>query len=79
MGWFLPTDLVFGKEITTRIASSNGIPPLHLAAEKGHVDVVRYLVEAGVSPDLAEDDGYTALHGAAEGQNVSSPIRDGWV
>jgi ankyrin repeat protein len=43
------------------------------------VDVVRYLVEAGVSPDLAEDDGYTALHGAAEGQNLSSPIRDGWV
>ena len=25
--------LGFGKEITTRIASSNGTPPLHLAAE----------------------------------------------
>lgn len=69
--------LARGAEL--QIASSNGLPPLHLAAEKGHLHVVRYLLEAGVSPDLADDDAYTALHYAAEGQNLSSPVRDGWV
>ena len=51
---------------------------MHLAAYNGHLDAVRYLVEAGVSPDQPEDDGFTALHYAAEGQNLSSPVMAGF-
>ncbi|XP_013888238.1 ankyrin repeat domain-containing protein 6b [Austrofundulus limnaeus] len=42
-----------------------GRSPLHLAAYKGHTEVVRILLRAGCSLDLQDDGGQTALHRAA--------------
>ena len=43
-----------------------GTTPLHLAAARGHLEVVRMLVEAGAKKDQqTKDDGSTALHFAS--------------
>ena len=48
--------------------SSNprGVTALHVAAEKGHVEVVRLLLEAGAKQDAVDSNGATALHRAAK-------------
>uniref|UniRef100_A0A3P8QLW8 Ankyrin repeat domain 6b n=1 Tax=Astatotilapia calliptera TaxID=8154 RepID=A0A3P8QLW8_ASTCA len=42
-----------------------GRSPLHLAAYKGHIDVVRVLLKAGCNLDIQDDGEQTALHRAA--------------
>ncbi|KAM9355043.1 ankyrin repeat domain-containing protein 6b isoform 2-T2 [Pholidichthys leucotaenia] len=42
-----------------------GRTPLHLAAYKGHIEVVRVLLKAGCSLDIQDDGEQTALHRAA--------------
>ncbi|KAG1692590.1 Ankyrin-1 [Nymphon striatum] len=46
----------------TKVADST---TLHLAAEGGHADVVKALLEAGAAPDIENSDGLTAIHLAA--------------
>ena len=43
-----------------------GATPLFIAAQNGHLDVVRHLVEVGADKDKARDDGATPLYIAAE-------------
>ena len=43
----------------------HGATALILAAQSGHVEVVRLLLEAGADKDVADDDGATALMEAA--------------
>ncbi|CAK9293553.1 unnamed protein product [Gordionus sp. m RMFG-2023] len=40
--------------------------PLHLAAEGGHIAIIKLLIEAGASPKEENKDGYTPLHLAAK-------------
>ena len=40
-------------------------PPLHCAAEKGRVDIVKLLLEHGADINAADGSGYLALHAAA--------------
>ena len=43
-----------------------GQTPLHAAAQNGHLEVVRFLVECGANNDQARTDiGQTLLHAAA--------------
>jgi ankyrin repeat protein len=44
-----------------------GAIPLIMAAQFGYTDIVRMLLAAGTTPGTAAEDGYTALHNAAEG------------
>ena len=47
-------------------AQNSGATPLWVAAENGHLDVVRHLVEGGADKDQAKISGATPLHIAAE-------------
>ena len=47
-------------------ANNNGATALHIAAQKGPVEVLRTLLEAGAEVNHANNNGGTALHVAAE-------------
>ena len=57
----------FNRQIVTsaRNKTTNSLP-LHLAAEGGHSDVVKILIDAGSSPLDENDDGMTCIHLAAK-------------
>ena len=46
-------------------AEADGATPLYGAAEQGHVQVIRMLIEAGAHIDQPENDGATPLYEAA--------------
>ncbi|XP_072534738.1 ankyrin repeat domain-containing protein 6b isoform X2 [Salminus brasiliensis] len=57
-----------------------GRTPLHLAAYKGHLEVVRILLKAGCDLDIEDDGDQTALHRAAVVGNsdvISALIQEG--
>lgn len=57
-----------------------GRSPLHLAAYKGHIEVVRVLLKAGCDLDIQDDGGQTALHRATVvGNNdvIAAVIQEG--
>uniref|UniRef100_A0AAQ5XAS1 Ankyrin repeat domain 6b n=1 Tax=Amphiprion ocellaris TaxID=80972 RepID=A0AAQ5XAS1_AMPOC len=57
-----------------------GRSPLHLAAYKGHIEVVRILLKAGCDLDIQDDGEQTALHRAAvvgNGDIISALIQEG--
>lgn len=41
------------------------VPPLFIAAENGHIKIVRMLVEQGMDVNVVRDDGCTPLYVAA--------------
>ena len=43
-------------------ATVTGATPLYIASEKGHLDVVRFLVEAGADKDKAGEDGNVVIY-----------------
>ena len=45
--------------------NESGLTPLHLAAWKGHADVVKFLLDQGADPNVVENSGDTPLHYAA--------------
>uniref|UniRef100_A0A8C2PWW8 Ankyrin repeat domain 6 n=1 Tax=Cyprinus carpio TaxID=7962 RepID=A0A8C2PWW8_CYPCA len=60
--------------------TKNGRTPLHLAAYKGHIVVVRILLAAGCDLDIQDDGDQTALHRAAVLGNadvISALIQEG--
>ncbi|XP_072296424.1 ankyrin repeat domain-containing protein 6b isoform X2 [Eucyclogobius newberryi] len=48
-----------------------GRSPLHLAAHKGHIEIVHVLLRAGCDLDIQDDGGQTALHRAAMHGNTA--------
>ena len=48
----------------------NMVSPLQLAALRGHTDIVHALLTSGSPVRLADKDGDTALHWAAQGGHV---------
>ena len=49
------------------LVTEDGRTPLHMAAAKGHTEVVKLLLAKGAQPDVKAKDGSTPLHLAAEG------------
>ena len=47
------------------VPDGRGYTALHIAAEGGHVEVIRELIARGVSANVQANDGYTPLHSAA--------------
>ncbi|KZV69854.1 ankyrin [Peniophora sp. CONT] len=46
--------------------SRTGLTPLHAAASRGHLDIVKWLIEGcGAIPDLEDKEGETAVHKAS--------------
>ena len=43
-----------------------GATPLHRAASRGHLDIVKVLLSANASPNMADGEGNTPLHLAAD-------------
>ena len=54
-------DIDIARLLVARGASVNAENPLGEAANRGHVDVVRYLLEAGADMNNCEDGTYTPL------------------
>ena len=52
------------KDVDVKTAS--GMTPLHVAASRGHVSLLQYLLEKGAKKDAAWRGGVTALHFATE-------------
>jgi len=57
---------------------TNGVPdsskwsPLGYSANKGDVDIVRYLLEQGADPNHPDTDGWTPIYAAVEGNRVNT-------
>ena len=51
----------------------SGCTPLHIAAGRGNIAVVAYLLSMGADPDLQTDEGDNALDLAGSDQVTSQP------
>jgi hypothetical protein len=49
----------------------NGRTALHIAANRGHVEIVEYLLNKGLSPDTEDDNGISALSLADTGRHFA--------
>ena len=59
--------LVVGKHVDPHCRDSNGLAPLHITSEYGHLDIVKYLiVEIGCDPMCMTSDAWTPLHSASK-------------
>ncbi|BGP29023.1 hypothetical protein JCM10296v2_000759 [Rhodotorula toruloides] len=79
--------------LANQTSPHTGLAPLHCAAQRGHVDLVKWLVEeCGAMPELEDGDGETPLHkGAHAGHldvcrflisrevDVDATDSDGWT
>jgi formylglycine-generating enzyme len=53
-----------GRESANR-RIEGGVAPMHIAAGKGNIETVAYLLGCGADPDVVTDNGFTPLHWAA--------------
>lgn len=61
-----------GADPNARSRSLGGVAPLHAAVFGRKPDNVRALVQAGADPNSPQQDGFTALHGAAQNGDAAS-------
>jgi len=60
------TELLIRKDINLNAKNKEFLSPLHVAADKGHVDVLELLLKNGANISSADCHGQTALHRAAQ-------------
>ena len=82
-----PHHAVYGSDVSCEILScligsgadvnagtNNGVTPLIIVAENGHINAVTSLVKCGANVDLQDSDGNTSLYHAVYGSDVSCEI-----
>ena len=63
--------LVVSCGVDPNVKDNDGRTPLHRAAKRGHVDIVKLLLEHGANPNIQENKyGYTPLHVAVKNCHV---------
>ncbi|KAH9944144.1 ankyrin [Epithele typhae] len=53
-------DVDGGPDADLNALDKNGYTPLHLAADRGHIEVVKFMLARGADRDLKDEDEYTA-------------------
>jgi ankyrin repeat protein len=48
------------------LCDTSGYTPLHLACDKGHIDIVNILLKCNSNVNLCDNNGYTPLHVACD-------------
>ncbi|MFA5675068.1 MAG: ankyrin repeat domain-containing protein [Christensenellales bacterium] len=54
-----------GGDVNGYASDKEGYSLIHWAAQEGHIDVIKLLVEHGANPDLLDDSGHTPLYKSA--------------
>ena len=69
----------YSMRISRAPSSTEGMTALHVAAQRGKVDVVRYLLAKGAKPDLVDSNGRQPIDLAATGKTAASgaPVKAG--
>lgn len=57
--------MLLQHQANPNLANREGMTPIHLAAFRGHLDILKLLIEAGVNVNLKRNDDATPLHDAA--------------
>jgi len=67
----------YSMRIARQPSTNEGMTALHVAAQSGRVDLVRYLLEKGANPEIADSNGRKAIDlvGAAAAASPRSPGR----
>ncbi|MBO7605741.1 MAG: ankyrin repeat domain-containing protein [Elusimicrobiaceae bacterium] len=58
------------KNIDINVQEENGLTPLIVAAQAGHIEIVKILLEAGANPYITDNRGFSAEHHAISYGNV---------
>jgi ankyrin repeat protein len=70
--------LTYSLRISRAPSSTEGMTALHVAAQRGRVDLVRYLLEKGAKTDLADSAGHKPIDlvgtGAAPAATASAAV-----
>ena len=57
----------YSMRVSRAPSSTEGMTALHVAAQKGRMDQVRYLLAKGAKPDLLDSKGHKAIDLASDG------------
>ena len=63
---------LFKHDCEPDMPNENGTTPMHIAAEKGHLEIMEALVDSGASVNIQDNDGNTPLHVATKQQKSKS-------
>jgi len=65
----------YSLRISRAPSATEGMSALHVAAQRGRADLVRYLLEKGANPELVDSDGRKAidLAGAGGAEGAQAP------
>ncbi|KAI9015599.1 ankyrin repeat-containing domain protein, partial [Hyaloraphidium curvatum] len=63
--------LVEGENAGLEVRHDGGATPLYLAAQEGHIEVVRRLLRHGARVDAVDTDGWVPLHAAAQNGHLT--------